>query len=199
VDGQYDGEVVDMAETACRSSPWMRFWTKVKREWGNENLQARAEYDQFLSICQSMDDFNREAADIKADDVAYGLKFRERLDGVEIDVDKNFPSAAPATTPGAAAEPRPELRDWYRRILQVHETADHLAGLLSPMYDRMRVLLFTMLFVTLSIFHVYAHPFWHVDHEVPIDRASSRLSRPVYGRLVDHVGFGRLELVAPPG
>src|SRR5262249_34335329 len=114
--------------------------------------KGQEEYDQFLSICQTIDDFNREARLIPAEEVVWGKRFGDRLQAVGQDGAEIFPDS------GWAAGCCPGLQCCYRYFLEVREAAGHLTGRLSPVHGRAGLALFILLFLALLSFHFYAHP-----------------------------------------
>jgi hypothetical protein len=162
-DDQPYGEVVpEIQQAAWPLSRAERFGERIKR-WLNIKPRRTGlqEYHQFLSICQTIEDFNREARAVKETDEAEGMVYGERLKQVDEDVARNFPDADPA------GSLHPALRDWYRRFVRVRETAAHLSGRLSPTHTRLGLELFGLLFLVLLTFHFYAHPVWHTDSAQP--------------------------------
>lgn len=140
-----------------RDSWFRRTWQGLLRFLRVE--KGREEYDQFLTICQNIDDFNRERREIPPDQAVYGQNIGQRLAEVDKDVDKVFP-VDPGGKPGAQASPNnhPDLRSCYRNVLDVYEVADHRAGRLAPLHEWAGLALFVLLFLALLSFHYYAHP-----------------------------------------
>jgi len=150
VDNKPFGEEIVIRRVARRKSRLRRFGERLKHAL---NLgKGQEEYDQFLSICQTIDDFNREARLIPEEEVVWGKRFGDRLRAVDQDVAENFPDSDPVE--GHC----PHLRSCYRQFLEVRETAGHLTGRLAPVHGRAGLALFFFLFLALLSFHFYAHP-----------------------------------------
>jgi hypothetical protein len=144
------GQEISIRRIARRKLRLTRFLERMKRALNIGRHQA--EYDQFLSICQTIDDFNREARGIRADEVIFDKHFAERMEKVDQDQNEIFP-------PGDPSEGHcPALRSCYRHLLEVREVAGHLTGRLAPVHGQAGLALFFLLFLALLSFHFYAHP-----------------------------------------
>jgi hypothetical protein len=185
IDGVYYGEQLDLPQVARTLTLWERFRTRAKQTFRKQShedplppeadvgagplrpepLRTKSpEYDQFLSICQTIDDFNREVVNW------YGVEHRapnyqKRLDKAEGDFQVGFP----ASDPEDGTDCQPNVRTWYRRLLRVRETAAHLANNLSPGHERAGKWLFGLLFFAVCVFHLYAHPVTHFDDSKPME------------------------------
>jgi len=154
----YGKPEVGRPQLARRITRRERFLHRVKELWGYPSSNQFPEYDQFLTICQNIDDFNRDAAKLKPHDEVYGETFTNRLERASDYVKTIFPASDPTVT-------LPTLRNWFDRILTVKSVADHLSGgFLNSIWKNGTFWLFTMLFITLALQHLYAHPVWHTDH-----------------------------------
>jgi hypothetical protein len=186
IDGAHYGEQVDVEQVARELTPWERFQGRVRHTFGIEEAVEPAlppgtavgpgpvrpnpprkrcpEYDQFLSLCQTIEDFNKEAGRL-FEATILNPGYQRRLDKVEADAGHAFPS----TDPEDLSRRKRPLGAWYREFLRVRETAGQLANELSPHHSRASKLLFWLLFLALLCFHVYAHPPWHIDHAKPME------------------------------
>jgi hypothetical protein len=157
-DEEYYGDIIS-CRVARRLSRLDRFKRRLGDVWGKDVAEDFAEYDQFLTICQAIDDFNVHARRIKPYHWASGRTYQQRMDGVEQDTARNFPS----DQPDDGAPHKPALRDWYRRLLRVRETAAHLTGRLTPRHNFATPVLFVMLILWVACLHFYAHPVWNTN------------------------------------
>lgn len=195
IDAAHYGEQVDVPQVARKLTSWERFWARVRQAlgleahddpvpegaavgpgpWRPNPLRKKCpEYDQFLSVCQTIDDFNREAARWYRPEPR-DPKYQKRLDKVEADAGRAFATADPEDL---SRRKRP-LGAWYRQFLRVRETAGQLAVDLSPRHEKASKWLFGLLFFALAVFHLYAHPVWHFDHSKPMEHLPALLA--VYG------------------
>jgi hypothetical protein len=182
-----------VSRVARSLSRWERFKARVRQAWGWKEEQQPVssgtsagpgpsrprpprtdcpEYEQFLSICQAIDDFNREALGVYGTEEDLKKDYRKRLTDVEDETEKGFG----ATDPDDLKRHKGPLRSWYRRFLRVRETAGYLANDLAPLHDRARNWLFRLLFLALLVFHFYAHPPWHLDHDRPTEHPPALLA-----------------------
>lgn len=207
------GEKVELHHVARRLSRFERFRQKLGEAWNprvaeqeerkadagagevqNVREASRAsppfqEYDQFLAICQAIEDFNAEARRIKPQDGASGTTFMQRMDRVEKDVVLTFPDEQTDCSPC-----KPVLRDWYRRMLRVRETASHLTGRITPWHAGATPLLLALLILWMSFLHLYAHPVDHFDHSQPMEHEPAwlfgfLLTWPIMGLIVAWVWY----------
>jgi hypothetical protein len=177
---EYYGDIIP-CRVARKLSRMDRFKRRLGGVWGKDTVEDFAEYDQFLTICQAIDDFNGEVRRIKPYHWASGRTYQQRLDGVEQDVARNFPSGQPDDS----APHKPALRDWYRRLLRVRETAAHLTGRLTPRHNWATPALFTMLILWVACLHFYAHPVWDdPERHSPLLLGIFALLWPVMGLMV---------------
>lgn len=176
-----------LAERSTTTARLKKLWSRIKLAWGEDKhhspeydpiesppLQSSPEYDQFLAICQAIEDYNTDVLKISKHD----KKYLERLADVEADLNTLFPKDDPLRPayvpniqighPGSSAPINPDLREWFHRLSVVRETAAHISGTLSKKADSAPVALMTGLLAVIAILHSYAHPPWHLDqHEHP--------------------------------
>jgi hypothetical protein len=161
------GEPVADPWLVRRLSPGARFLTRVVAALGLRRHRPGGdeERQQFMDICQVIDDFNRDARSAWDNP---GL--RRRFQRVEEDLAAAKVAAPPALAAsgdgqdGADDLAPAKVAAKLRRLLRVRETAAHLSNKLQPWLDGTYVLLFLLLAAALLCFHLYAH--W-IDSEVP--------------------------------
>lgn len=188
--GLHYGRLMDYKCLAKRSTlavKLKKLWSRIKLAWGEEKdhspayapyasprLPSSPEYDQFLSICQAIEDYNTDVQAIPKHDE----KYLKRLTGVEADLNVLFPKDDPLLPdyapndgdgqPGSSAPISPDLREWFHRLSVVRETAAYLSGTLSKKADFAPVALMMGLLAVIAILEAYAHPPWHLDqHKQP--------------------------------
>jgi hypothetical protein len=187
--GLHYGKEVDIqtiAKGASLLGNVAKLWARMRLAWGENHKkqehydpgkspkeQSSPEYEQFLAICQAIEDYNSDVSRISEKDKEYA----GRLAKAEKISAELFPSSdplIPAHTanikpgqPGYSKPIDPNMHHWFLKLSVVRETAAHLSGKLSTKTDSATYKIMLGLFVIVAILHTYAHPPWHFDAHSP--------------------------------